>query len=770
MPDAPQQQMLGFSQSLTASGDRLFAGEPRNAHTPGRVFVYTQSDDGAWSRVSMMEANDGEVGDGFGASLAAMPSMLAVGAPSSSAVYLFMQDGDSWVQSARLAPPADSIESFGQSVALTDGTLFVSAARGSTGAVYVHEQQGDGSWMQTDVLTGSDVTSGDRFGATLAADGGHLLVGAPGKNGGTVYAFHRGTDADAWTELETLTHRQASGDSRFGSAQHLRGTSALIGAPRAFSATGAAVAYAFDAENSTWQSSGQLLPFDGSTRHLFGASFAEGESGVWIGALGASRQTGALYRFEKDAETGMWSAAARINHPDAERGDQLGRALAAVGPHIAAGLPGDDHGMGTMAVFSRDGDTWSATDLMYPEGSEALSAITGSEQPCPDEGAVEGFDCKQLDLQAFLPVRDIGGDRGVRMNDIWGWTDPETGKEYALVGRVDGTSFVDVSNPTNPIYIGDLPKHEGTRANSWRDVKVYQNHAFIVADNVGDHGMQVFDLTQLRDVSADERPVTFSETAHYDRVNSAHNVVINEDTGFAYIVGAGGGGETCGGGLHMVNIQNPTNPTFAGCFADEGTGRSGTGYTHDAQCVVYNGPDEEYKGREVCFGNNETAVSIADVSNKDNPVSIATASYPDHAYVHQGWLTEDHRYFFVNDELDEIRGLTENTRTLIWDVSDLDDPQLVDEFLLSESSTDHNLYIKDGMMYQSNYVSGLRLVDVSDPTNPKEVGYFDTVPWGDNSPGFGGTWSNYPFFESGTIVMTSGREGLFVLQKSEPGL
>jgi len=274
--------------------------------------------------------------------------------------------------------------------------------------------------------------------------------------------------------------------------------------------------------------------------------------------------------------------------------------------------------------------------------------------------------------------------------------------------------------------------------------------------------MQVFDLTQLRDF--DGTPMTFEETALYDRVTSAHNVVINTDTGFAYIVGAGGGGETCGGGLHMVNIQNPAQPAFAGCFADPSTGRTGTGYTHDAQCVVYEGPDAEHQGKEICIGANETAISIADVTDKENPVALSTGSYPDHAYVHQGWLTEDHRYFLQNDELDEINGSADSTRTLIWDVSDLDDPQLVREFFLSNPASDHNLYIKDGMMYQSNYVSGLRVLDVSDPTNPVEVGHFDTEPFGEDAPGFAGSWSNYPYFDSGIIIVSSMGEGLFILR------
>ena len=118
------------------------------------------------------------------------------------------------------------------------------------------------------------------------------------------------------------------------------------------------------------------------------------------------------------------------------------------------------------------------------------------------------------------------------------------------------------------------------------------------------------------------------------------------------------------------------------------------------------------------------------------------------------------------DELNESFGLTK-TRTIVWDVSDLDDPVLVKEHMGETFTSDHNLYVKGDLMYQSNYVSGLRILDVSDPENPKEVAFFDTVSY-DESPAHNGSWSNYPFFESGTIVVTSGQEGVFFLKKREP--
>jgi choice-of-anchor B domain-containing protein len=217
----------------------------------------------------------------------------------------------------------------------------------------------------------------------------------------------------------------------------------------------------------------------------------------------------------------------------------------------------------------------------------------------------------------------------------------------------------------------------------------------------------------------------------------------------------------------MIDIRQPTSPKFAGCFADARTGRASTGYSHDAQCVTYTGPDAEHRGREICLGSNENALSIADVTDKSSPIALARASYPNVAYAHQGWLTEDQRYFYMNDEGDEIAGTVPGTRTLIWDVADLDDPVLAGEYIADNRASDHNLYVRGDFLYQSNYVSGLRILDISEPEAPRLVGYFDTVPWGEDEPGFDGSWSNYPYFDSGTLVVTSGKEGVFLLKKRE---
>ena len=221
----------------------------------------------------------------------------------------------------------------------------------------------------------------------------------------------------------------------------------------------------------------------------------------------------------------------------------------------------------------------------------------------------------------------------------------------------------------------------------------------------------------------------------------------------------------------MIDIRDPLSPRFAGCFADPNTGGFlGGGYTHDAQCVVYHGPDENFAGREICFHASVNALGISDITDKDQPVALAKMDYPGYVAAHQGWLTDDHRYFFMGDELDEESGTVANTRTLVWDVAELDDPVLAAEYFADTRAIDHNQYVHGDYLYQSNLMSGLRILDIRDPENPVEVAFFDTVPHDDDATAFGGTWSNYPFFESGVIAVSSWGEGLFLLRKREPVL
>lgn len=375
----------------------------------------------------------------------------------------------------------------------------------------------------------------------------------------------------------------------------------------------------------------------------------------------------------------------------------------------------------------------------------ALNYSVTAQTPCVD-GFAGIYPCDNVDLLKHFTPAQIGGGN---MNDIWGWTDPLDAQEYVMIGRTSGTSFFNITDPVNAVYLGNLPKHSANNS-TWRDIKVYNNYAFIVSEASGS-GLQVFDLTKLRSVPLP--PVTFAEDAFYGGFSRAHNIAINEDTGFAYAVGT----NTFSGGLHIVNIQNPLLPVLAGDYALDG-------YTHDCQVVVYEGLDADYTGQQISFNCNEDAVTVVNVTDPTDTQTISVTGYANSAYTHQGWLTEDHRYFLVGDELDESN-FGVNTTTFIWDMQDLDNPVMIGTYVSSIAAIDHNLYTKGNLIYQSNYRGGLRILDGIDIENANltEVAYFDVYP-ASNTSNFNGTWSNYPYFASGVVAVSHIENGLFLVK------
>ncbi len=751
----------------------IIAGQPVYSESAAALRVFRPSNDG-WELAATHVVDGVGPDDSFASVMDLEGEMLAVGAEGADdgrgAVYLFIRESDSgeWAPLDRLAVP-DSSARLGMAVDL-HGTTLLAGAPGINTVLVV---QNIGAEAQTvERLTADGLAVSDRFGEAVAYDGERIYVGAPGRDSlaGAVYVFR--PSESGFAHEATL---DAPGQKGFGKALYAYAPG-LVLAP----APGLSIQELFDAgvrqiRFSNIPASGPIFELslddagmwtqtividslrDRSLQYNAEIPMALSSERLLIGLPGGGPK---VQIYTRQATTSSWVLTFEVEAAENESG--LGSTVALNGNHVAALAPGENYDQGAIVAFTITDDGADRTGRMALV--EEITLTRSGRVDC-EAGTVLHFGCSNIDLLAFMPISDLGGEAGISLNDIWGWTDPETGVEYALVGRTNGTAFVDISNPSAPVLIGDLPLTEGAQRSTWRDIKVYNDHAFVVSDGAGAHGMQVFDLTQLRDVSSP--PAMFEALTTYDGVGSAHNIVINEATGYAFIVGASGDGETCGGGLHMVNIQEPANPTFEGCFSDVDTGRGGTGYSHDAQCVIYNGPDVDYRGKEICFNSNETALSISDVTDKENPAAISNASYPNVRYAHQGWLTEDHSFFFMNDELDELGDVADRTRTLIWDVTDLDDPQLAREFLAENTSSDHNLYIRDNLMYQSNYGSGLRIFDISDMTNPVEVGFFDTITVAPDSPGFIGSWSNYPYFESGTIVVTSIDEGLFILKKQD---
>jgi len=459
--------------------------------------------------------------------------------------------------------------------------------------------------------------------------------------------------------------------------------------------------------------------------------------------------------------------------------------------------PGSAAGSGIPGLELRHSDGAPIRDAVVG-GTPVNVTLTSTQEPvelpperlsnvaCVD-GKAAVFDCDGVDLLSFVPLEEFRGQVDIRQalrggaSDLWGWTDPDSGDEYVIIGKTNGVGFFRITDPTNPVYLGELP-NRALLHQIWHDIKVYDNHAFIVSESQP-HGMKVFDLTRLRDV---DEPQVWTEDGFYPLPAAAHNVEINTATGYAYIVGGNAAivvPDQCLSGLHMVDISSPETPVFAGCYLEEGgpgtlartVGEpaeelSPAAYVHDTQCVVYDGPDTRYTGREICFNSAENKVVIADVTDKLNPVTLGMTDYPMIGYTHQGWLTEDQSYLLVNDEMDETK-FEINTRTVVLDVRDLENPTFHFAHSHDTRSITHNNYIQGRLVYQSNYTSGLRVLDtafVGDPADPRlePIGFFDTFP-AHGEPTFEGTWSNYPYFASGTIAVSGIDEGLFLLRLND---
>ena len=755
-----------FGSDLAVIGDEILVLKPGGAFG-GLATVYSfQKRDGQWKAGQLFHPEGStETGQPFGSSMVVDENRIfAAGGDVAVRLgaHVFTRGSGGWRQTGKIsfAPETQNrpesttlsdimrvIQPPSRVLAMNDDALAISVPGGPADVAGINLFSFEaGAWTRDTTLTSDE----KGFGAHIAAGHNRLLVSTAAD---PVYIYHR--SEGKWQLDATLDTQEFSAITRTGPSVLLAGDTAYLGFP-APDTTGLVLVFERTASGE-WIEKQRIDAPENKTGNGFGGALERVGDELWVGAPYAEEYRGAVYRFVS-ASDGSFELAGMLTSEDILPGSGFGASIAGSSGIAVAGAPGAGEGAGLAAVFEKDeSGAWQLTNLIHP--NEPLESIAGEEHRCED-GEASGYACDKVDLLAFLPTSALGAEHRETVSDLWGWTDPTNGREYALIGRTSGASIVDISTPTIPVYIGLVPANP-----TWvRDLKVYQDHLFFTGDGAGDHGLVVFDLTRLREPA--ERPSTFVPDTVYHGIASAHNLILDTESGFAYAVGSSQGGETCGGGLHMVDIRQPKNPTFAGCYTDT-IGLFSDGRTHDGQCTIYHGPDENYSGRQICFASNETALRIVDVTDKSNPVPIAAARYPRTAYVHQGWLTEDHRYFYLDDELDELVGMTNGTRTMIWDVSELDDPVLVGEFTGSTNATDHNLYVRGDRMYQANYQGGLRIWDITDPEEPVEIGHFDTTREAGNPPGFSGAWTAYPYFESGTIIVSSMHEGLFIVKPSE---
>ncbi|TLS30960.1 hypothetical protein PpBr36_03852 [Pyricularia pennisetigena] len=417
--------------------------------------------------------------------------------------------------------------------------------------------------------------------------------------------------------------------------------------------------------------------------------------------------------------------------------------------------------------------SYSAVASDFRLAAAPVPCVNGLAQVRPNDSKYT-FKCSNVDFYDFVSHADLGSTRGQGASS-WGWTSPE-GREFVAIAQSDGAAFAEVTKEGKLAYLGRLPQYSSVSV--WREMKGYKSY-LIIGSEATNHGVQIFDFRKLLTVDP-AKPVVFSNsrdlTARWNGLPTgrSHNVVVNEEKNYGVAVGAMPRTSSCRSGLIFFDLTDPANPKDLGCA-------SGDGYVHDAQCIVYRGPDTKYNGRDICYGYNEDTLTIYDVTDKKSTKIISRTTYSGAAYTHQGWVTNTtwQEYLVLDDEYDEYDrvgpGSQRRAVTYFWDIRSLESPKQTGFFRSSVNGVDHNQFVVGRYAFQSNYGSGLRVLDLAtlprDPTGAgvREVAYFDVYPEDDNVSGggqveFQGTWSSYPFFKSGFIVVNTIERGAYVLK------
>ncbi|MGH8250934.1 MAG: choice-of-anchor B family protein [Steroidobacteraceae bacterium] len=416
--------------------------------------------------------------------------------------------------------------------------------------------------------------------------------------------------------------------------------------------------------------------------------------------------------------------------------------------------------------FKWAADVASAQQGLVEDGpAAALQATAIAAADCL-QGFAGQFPCHNVDFQAQISLNQFA-TQPVSAANVWGFVDQNDGREYAVVGLSDGTAIVEVTNPSNPRQVTTIPGN----SSPWREVKIYQEFheptnrfrafAFITTE-APNGGLQVIDLSGLpasASVATTLLDTGSQHTAYVSNIDYATNMALPGAEAFLYLAGSNVGN----GAWRVYSLADPSEPQLIR------QAPAGTQYVHDAtsllitdqrttQCALGHNPCEVY----VDF--NENTVDLWDVTDKAAPVQLSSTGYSEASYTHSGWPTADQRHIFVHDETEEItRG--QFTQIYTMNVDDLRNPFIVGSYQGPDTTTDHNGYTRGDLLYVSHYRRGLVVFDASDPEELRELGSFDTfLEPAANSAGTDGAWGVYPFFPSGTVVVSDISNGLFVLR------
>ena len=326
------------------------------------------------------------------------------------------------------------------------------------------------------------------------------------------------------------------------------------------------------------------------------------------------------------------------------------------------------------------------------------------------------------------PADEIGIPDIVGGSDVWAYT-ANDGAEYALMGDVGGISIVAV--PSLEV-VAHIPGPTEDDIFFHRDIKTYGSFAYVVSENLGaSEGLQIIDLRGLPHHAEEVAVVRGTD----DQLVSSHNLSIDTVTGHAYVL------NSSNDSVVVLDLTDPLAPAEVA--------RVPIGDLHD----VYARGDTMWvaEGRDPTF-------SMWDLSDKAAPRRLAHVTVPAAGYVHNIWPSDDGRYALTTEE-------TAEKTVKVWDLSDLDNPTLVGEWLGS-SMLAHNVHIQGRYAFVSHYASGVYVLDLEDPTQPVVVAHHDTFADNDDAA-FYGNWGTTPP-SAGGYVYASDLEGTLTVMKWDP--
>jgi choice-of-anchor B domain-containing protein len=450
------------------------------------------------------------------------------------------------------------------------------------------------------------------------------------------------------------------------------------------------------------------------------------------------------------------------------RAERFGRQAPAEFPTLLMGVPLQLRERMELAGFqvivdSKGLDAHAQQAMEVAGRSIALMERSVGPASCSG-GNAGGFPCTKADLLSHVALTDFSSAPAAG-NDIWGFLDLNTEREYAIIGLANGTAFVDVTDPAAPFEVGIVEGGSST----WRDIRVYQRYdpgtaswhafAYVTTDAQTDK-LAVIDLSGLPNhvaLAARRTPETRAHTLYIGNVDYSTGI---PSDGLEPVVFTAGS-NLSGGGFRAYSVTDAPRPELLVSSPTQH-------YTHDATALTVTDARKDTQcvhATEFCsvyVDYNETTVDLWDYTDIRNPRELSSTTYPNASFVHSGWPTEDGAYVFVQDELDEMNvGLHSTVR--VFSLANLDAPALAGTWTGPTTAIDHNGYVRGNRYYMSNYTRGLTVLDITDPTAPVSVASFDTyVPT--DATSFNGAWGTYPFLPSGSVLVSDINSGLYVVR------